>query len=204
MNLVYRTVFVNLFKKPQKAFRLIFEYDLEKYQYHLLVIFGVTNVLNRQIFTLSDVRTNLFPNLVYAISIGGIGGWIGLFLLSLLIYASGKWLRGESNGEDIRMVLSYSTIVATINLVFIATCILLLRLNNYQLHHRVYTINDVNYWVIKADFIVNIILNIYFLGLVTIGLAVVQGFSLLKGLLNVALAFLLVIAPLFILIYVID
>jgi len=203
MNLLYRTVFINLIKKPQKAFRLIFEYDLDKYQYHLLVIFGITNVVNRQVFTLSDVKTNLFPNLFYAVAIGGIVGWIGLFLLSLLIYASGKWLRGESNGADIRMALSYSIILAMFSLVTAGISILLLRLNDYQLPHRAYIINDVNYWVIKVNYIFNIILNICFLGLLIIGVAVVQGFSVFKGFLNVILALLLVIIPLLILLYVI-
>jgi hypothetical protein len=206
MQLTYKLVLLNLWKKPKKAFNTINQYNLFKYQIHLFVFAGVTNAVSRRFIDLSDSRHNLLQTLASSIFAGALIGWIGLLVVSGLIYVIGKWIKGQATSTEITNMVAYATVPFVISFVFTAVCVLLLRFLRFQDGTYAYFQSWSNsYYVItKIHSYVNILISLYYFALLVIGISAVQNFSILKSLLNLLICIAVITLPIGLLILYIN
>jgi len=196
MELVYRTVLINIIKKPLKAFRVIYYYGLDKYKYLFLSIAGISYTINRQFFILADSRTHLLWPLAGAVGLGALLGWIGVALLSQLIYWSGTWIKGKGSSGDILNIASYAALPDILRIISALTCILLLRHFAYEDAQYPHVWGNIYYTIVRLKFYFGWAITLYYFVLLVIGISVVQDFSIGKSILNLLLAISIVMVPL--------
>ncbi len=86
----YKAVFINLIKRPRRAFDAIHQYGLDRCKYPLLILAGITSAVNKRILTLADSHENYLFGMLTTIAIGALVGWLGIFIFSGLVSVVGK------------------------------------------------------------------------------------------------------------------
>lgn len=197
MQLAYKIVLFNLWKRPKRAFNTINQYNLFKYQIHLFVLTGITNTVNRRFIDLADSTHDLLPTLLSSIVAGALLGWISLLIVSGLIYISGKWMKGQATSTEITNMVAFATVPFIISIVFTVVCVLLLRFLRFQDGTYAYFKSWSNnyYVIIKVHYYVNILINLYYLVLLAIGISAVQDFSIRKSFLNLFIGIAIIAVP---------
>jgi hypothetical protein len=197
MQFAYKTTLLSLWKKPKKTFNTINQYGLYKYQTHLFIIAGINNTINRQFIDLADNKHELFSTLASSVAAGALFGWLGFLVVSGLIYITGKWIKGQATSTEITNMVSYATLPFLVSLAFTLICVLLLRVLGFQngAYNYVRNWHNTYYIIIKIHYYVYILITIYYFILLTIGVSVVQGFSIRKSLLNLVMCIAIVVIP---------
>ncbi len=203
MERAYKTVLINIVKKPLKAFGTIYAFDLYKYQYVFLAIAGMAFTVSRQFYALADTRNTFFFPFVTSVVVGAIFGWVGIGIFSLLIYWTGTWIKGRATSRDIINIMAYASLTNTLILIIGLICIAALRFLGYSGVNYPHVWGNTYYTIIQCYFYLTVIINILYIVLTTLGVSVAQGFSVKKGFFNVLLAALVLIIPITILVIVI-
>lgn len=201
MNLVYKTVFRKIIVNPKKAFSTIDSYQLFEYKIHLFILAGINNALVRKWLEVADVSNNLFIELAKYIAIGAFAGWLPMLFVSWLLFLSGKWLKGGTEFMTIANLMGYAFFYPVIlSLISTITSIIFLRLNGFVKNNYFNNIDiklhNTFYLIIQLHRYLNWGFNFYYVVLMIIGISVVQGFTILKSVLNVFVAILIITIPL--------
>jgi hypothetical protein len=196
MERTYKVVLLNLITRPLKAFATIYSYDLYKHSYPFLVVIGIAQYINRHQFKLADTRKNLLGPLIMDIGLGAIFGWMGVAIFSWLIYATGTWFKGRTTSSEMFNITSYAALPSVLTLISSLTCIIILRNAGYTDDSYPHVWGNFYYQVIKVNYAINIMANIYYFFLMVLAVSVAQGFTIGKAVLNVISGIGVVIVPL--------
>lgn len=201
MNHVYKTVFLKIIFSPRKAFATIETYELFKYHYYLFGFAGINNILVRNWLDVADSSNNLLVKLIKYIAAGAFLGWLPLLFVSWLIFHSGKWLKGQAEFLTIANLMGYAFFYPVfLSLISTISNISFLRLNGFN-KSDYYNNLDINSHstfelVIHIHRYINWGFNIYYAVLIVIAISVIQGFTIIKSMLNIFLAVLIIVIPL--------
>lgn len=173
--------------EPTATIRAIVQFD-PKYQFILLAaIYGVPMALNFAQNSSLIESLPLWAILVGALLIAPFIGALGITLSSLLLLWTGRWIGGTGRFETVRAAVAWSNVP---NLVSIALWVVLVGVFGSQVFFaRFAETIFVGYQagVIFLVFLAESIASIWGIVLLLKMLAEVQGFSVWKALLNVAI-----------------
>jgi hypothetical protein len=195
MSLAYRTVLINLFFKPKKAFSTIYAYRLYRYTWPLFVLMGISGRLNGDLFKLADSRNIFLFHFISDLVVGALMGWIGMWIFSMLISFMGKWLLdGRTDSDELFDLVSYTAVASVITLLATVVCFCLLRYAGYNGNHYLHNWGDFFHRVERVHYYIGRAANLYSFVLLVIGVSVAQGVSIARGLLYVVFPVFIILA----------
>lgn len=190
MELTDKDVFSKIWVEPRKVFKFINQTGYSNYFYLLLTISGIISALQRK-FEKGIEQNDVVGVVVIAVIFGGLFGWIGTYVYASLISFTGEWLDGKAKTHRILRTLAYANIPFVFSIFIYIIQLYLLR---YDVLNIVFSENKqdaILYCFIGAK----VILTAWTVVLYVIGIAEVQGFSILKAILNLVAPVLLLLIP---------
>jgi hypothetical protein len=196
------TPWLAIWTRPRETIRSIVATDPKSFFYLLALIYGFPTVLQ---LAQNGSLGETFP--IWAIFTGGIAvaaviGWIGLSILSGLLFWTGKWIGGKAPYLHVRAAMAWTSVPSIVSC---AVWVILGLLFGQQLFMRQFPdtpiVGNVLLFFFFA-FIAQFIAGIwgFIMGLKALG--EVQGFSAWKALLNMAIPFFLVVMAFWVVGYV--
>lgn len=183
-------VLSNIFKSPKTALSYIDRSGYSTYFYLILFFLGATQGASKLLNSGVQSYFALSSFTVTAI-LGGLMGWIGLYLYAVLIQWSGSLLGGQAKSWRIFRVLTYANL--PFFLAVLGICIfkiLMIRYHGYEgMTEETVDYIGVFLKVCQAG------LSLWSVYLYCLGISAVQGFSTLKSFLNLFLAGVLIVIP---------
>jgi hypothetical protein len=124
---------------------------------------------------------------------GALFGWMAYYFYAWLISVSGKWLGADTDSKTIRTVLAWASIPEIASLILMIPTVIIFGEDTFKSEISNYTPLRVVMGITLLT--LHVALSIWTLVLAVIGIALVQGFSYGKAILNVVLAASLIIVP---------
>ncbi|PZR22983.1 MAG: hypothetical protein DI539_04175 [Flavobacterium psychrophilum] len=179
----------NLFKKiitsPREAFRFIAGHQYEKHMVQLLALAGMTSGLDKAVEKNLAGDAGVISIIIYVV-LGGLLGWIGYYFFAGILSLTGRWFSGQGRTDTILPILSYAAIPTIASSLF--TIIRLIIGFEPQSF-------DINFILYYSALFIEAGLSFWALGLLIIGLAEVQRFSIGKAILNLFLPIIVIFVP---------
>lgn len=188
-------VFAKIWFYPKSVFRFIHEDEYDKYVVLLLVLVGISNAFEQASARAMGNKMPMVAVIVLCIIFGALLGWIGSFIYASLLSWTGGWLKGKATTDDMVKVIAYSNIPVVCSLAILPISILIN--GNGMFRQSSELVNDSLVTLLNSGLmVVDLGLTLWTLVLTTVGVAVMQQFSLWKAILNVLLPMLILLVPL--------
>ncbi len=190
MELTDKDVFSKIWIQPRKVFRFIHETGYNNYFYLLLIVTGIISTLQRKLDKGIE-QDDVVGVVVMSVIFGGLFGWIGTYIYASLISFTGKWLDGKAKTHRILRTLAYANIPFVCSIIIHLTQLYLIK---YDVLSNSFSENEqvaLQYGFIAAKGI----LMLWTLVLYVIGIAEVQGFSIMNAILNLLAPILMFLIP---------
>lgn len=100
----------SMWTKPRTTMQQIIEHDPQRFILPLVMLAGVQQVLDRASFKSLGDKFDWPTIVMIALVAGPVAGIIGLYLFSLVLHWTGKWLGGQASLEHIRAAYAWSSI----------------------------------------------------------------------------------------------
>lgn len=197
-----------LFKKIWTSPRLVFSYihstNYRKYFYLLAVLAGISNAFDRA--ALKDLGDTYSLPLIMGLSIvlGGLLGWISIYIYSFLISLTGGWLGGKSTTSSIFHIVVYAMIPSVLALTLVIIQIGFFGNQVFQSNLDFLDggiLGNIVFWITT---LAELGLAIYTLVFLTVANSEVQGLSTGKSILNLLLPILVIIIPIILLVLIVS
>lgn len=190
MNLTDKDVFLKIWTQPRKVFRFINGTGYDNYFYLLLIVAGIISALQRR-FDKGIEQDEVVSTIVMSVVFGGLFGWIGTYIYSSLISFTGKWLDGTAKTHGILRTLAYANIpfVCSIFIHLIQLYLIKYNVLNTSFSENEQAVIHYGCIAVKAAFTLSTAV------LYIIGIAEVQGFSILRAIFNLVSPILLFLIP---------
>ncbi len=190
MELTDKDVFSKIWIQPRKVFRFIHGTGYNNYFYLLLIVAGIISAFQRKLDKGIE-QDDVVRVVVMSVFFGGLFGWITTYVYASLISFTGKWLDGKAKTHRILRTLAYANIPFVCS-IFIH--LIQLYLIKYDVLSTSFSENEqvaLGYGFIAAK----AILTLWTVVLYVIGIAEVQGFSIMNAILNLVAPVLMFLIP---------
>ena len=201
-NLTDREVFTKIWSEPRRVFKFIDQSGYGKYGFYLLCLVGIARAFDKAIEKNWGDDMSLWAVLATCIFVGGLFGWISLYIYSFFISWSGNWLKGEANSDTILRIMTYSAIPTVAAMVLLVYQISFFGNEVFQEQNEIENTSIVSYPLFLSLSILRFAFGIWSFVLLVIGVSEVQKFTVGKALLNVLLPFLVLLVPILIVVFV--
>lgn len=182
---------LSIWVRPRETIRAITATNPNYRFYLLAAIYGFpTGLQLAQSFSVASM-VSLPMILIAALILSVFIGWVGITVLSGLLFWTGKWIGGKSSYQNLRAAVAWSNVP---NLVDIAIWIVLLSTFGQQLFaqefaHTPFTGSELT--IVTTLFFVQIVAAVWGFILFLKMVSEVQGFSSWRALLNIIIPFVL-------------
>jgi len=184
-------IFTQIWVRPRAVLDYIKDYQYYKYFYIILFIYGITQSFDRASMRGFGDQFSLIPILLLCVILGGLLGWISLYIFSALIAWSGRiMLGGTASTKSHFHLFGYSTIPSIIGLVVVVIQILIFG-------NEIFTTAGVlePLPLVIGLGLIEVVCGIYTLVLCVISISILQEFSIMTAILNVIIAIVVIIIP---------
>ena len=195
-------IFTKIWTSPRRIFKYINDSKYDKYTYVLLFLSGVSNAFDRAFMKNSGDEMSLFAIIGYCIVLGGLLGWINLYLYAALCSWTGKWLNGQGNTNSLFRIMSYAMLPLILSLILLIPQFLIFGNEIYKEAGDLYGHGWISIIVIYIFFVIDLLLGLWSIFLMAIGISEVQKLSIGKSVINMLLPVLIIVIPI-LLIYLI-
>lgn len=190
-------LFVKIWTEPTKTFEHILHHCPEKYVLGLMALGGITRALDN---AMEKGRGDEMSNIAIigmAIVAGILAGWLSYYFYAWLLGIAGKWLNGETPPSTFRTILAWASVPTINSLLLIVPGWFIFGEEMFKSEPMFDT------WSQELAFLgfifIHVILGIWSLVILVKGIKLVQGFSTGKSILNIFLAGVIFIIPVFVL-----
>jgi hypothetical protein len=185
---------LSIWTEPKKTVRSIVSTD-PRFGFAILsAIYGLPMALNlAQNFSLGTV-VPIWAILIGSLIVCTFLGMIGISIATWLLHFTGNWIGGKGNFLTIRTAVTWSNVP---NIVTILMWVVLLSVFGGSVFNRMFSeTHFIGYQagIVFIVFLLQAIVSIWGFIILIQGLAEVQGFSAWKGLLNILIPFVIVVA----------
>jgi hypothetical protein len=104
--------FVSIWLNPRDTVRAILQRDPTYLVLPLAALSGVFQTLARASDRSAGDMLSLPAILALAISLGAIGGMVGVYIAGALLHFTGKWIGGSGSREEVRASVAWGTVPA--------------------------------------------------------------------------------------------
>ena len=199
MVMKFKNLLLEIGKNPRAGFSYLVESGYNKHVFLILILMGISVMFSNAMTRNIGDTFGPFGYKIYIIILGPIFGIVWAYLLSWLISVTGKWMKGHAKTKDIVSVFSIACIP---NCLMLIIHLLFLIIFGTSIFHKSFnvlnysTISIIIYYVSISLTLITLTLYIY---LFVIGISVLQGFSVIKSILNIFFAAFLFVLPIMIL-----
>lgn len=178
---------------PKATFDYILTNCPNKSIHILFILGGIVHSLDRaQAKDIGD-RLPLVAIFFTSIIAGALFGWMAYYFYAWLISLTGKWLGVDTDSRTIRTVLAWASIPEIASLILLIPTVIIFGEDSFKSEISNYTPLRMVFGT--TQLILHLALSIWTLVLSVIGIALVQGFSYGKAILNIVLAASVIIVP---------
>lgn len=188
-----------IWTQPRAVFRYINTQDYRHYFFVFLALAGISNALDRAVLRDMGDSYSLGTILMLCILVGGLLGWISIYIYAWLLSISGTWIKGKANHSEIYRVIAYALLPAILGILLYIPQIAVFGNGIFQsgpLENSGIAEMAI-YW---TTLVLELVLGIYTLVFMVSAVAEVQQFSLGRAILNLIMAVLVVVVPILILV----
>ncbi|MEL6557398.1 MAG: Yip1 family protein [Bacteroidota bacterium] len=184
-DLTDREIFSKIWFSPREVFRYLSRHEYDKYVPLLLIIGGISRTLDRAVEKSMGDDYSLVAILLISVFLGGLLGWISLYIYSVLMSWMGTWLGGKSDTKSVLRVLAHALIPSLFSLIFVAVSIIIYGKEIFVSEPRY--LGSIDGIILLVLGIIEIALSIWSFIVLVAGISEIQSFSVGKALLNVLL-----------------
>jgi len=186
--------------RPTDTLNFIINNCPEKYVTILIVLGGLINSLDKAFTKSSNADKTLIEVLPIAIIIGLLFGWITYYIYAYALSIAGEWMGGKSQPKDFRTIIGWALIPLISTLILLIPQILIfgddLLLEDYDNESAIMTMTYLGFILLE------LILGIWSLIIFIKGVMIIQGFGLGKSIVNMIMPGLLILIPIFLVIWI--
>ncbi len=185
---------LEIWVRPKETIRKIITVD-PKYKYWILcVLYGLPMGLNMAQSSSLAAHVPMWAVVIGALIVSGLLGWIGITVTTALLFWTGKWIGGTGRFDTVRTAVAWSNVP---NIITTITWVALIAVFGTQLFCKDFA--ETPFFGYEAGtvflvFLLQSIASIWGFIMLLNGLSEVQGFSLWRAVLNVIIPFLIVVA----------
>lgn len=182
-----------IWTKPKKTFTWLFANDPKKYQIPLLILSGISIVLNNSLSKSSGEGSLLYTLIAFSIIGGGVFGWLSLYLYSMILSWTGRWLKGKADTS------AYLTVIAWSNIPWICSILVwifkIILWGDQTLQIEKEQLEGLSLYLYSLFDFVLLVLGIWSAVLLLIGITLIQKFTIQKTILNLFLSLIFLAIP---------
>lgn len=197
-NLSDKDIFTKIWTSPRNVFKYVNDKKYSKYELILLVFAGISRTFDQAMSKNWGDDLPLWGIILIAVIIGGLIGWVSLWMYSALISWTGKWLKGEGKTDSILRIISYAMIPSIVALVLLIPQIGIYGNELFKANGDFASAGHGAAIFVVCTGILAFLLSIWSFVLCIIGVSEVQNFSIGKSILNVLLPILVLLIPIMI------
>lgn len=189
-----------IWNQPKLTLRYILERCPEKNVFLFFVLGGIVDAISRAANKGMGDTMSLMAVLLITVIAGGLFGWISYFIYAWTLSWTGKWLDGKAEPERFRTVLAWSLVPSIATIILLIPELLVLGEDLFKS-----TMDDDSMFSnisLIVFGVLEIVLSVWSLVILVTGIKLVQGFGTGKAILNLILPALVILVPLFLLIYI--
>lgn len=195
---------LNVWVHPRQTIRAIVDTNPNYRFYILAAIYGFPTLLQvAQSFSLA--QTTSLPIIIgIALVLSVLVGWVGITILTALLFWTGKWIGGAGTYRNIRAAVAWSNVP---NIVDVAIWVILMFTFGSQLFTQEFAntpFTGTALTIVTTLFFVQVIAAVWGFILFLKMVGEVQGFSAWRALLNVIIPFVLLFAAMTLLNWVVE
>ncbi|MDD4968022.1 MAG: Yip1 family protein [Paludibacter sp.] len=191
-----KEIFTKIWMSPRLVFRYIQEHNYSKFTTGLLILGGITSVLNNASNRHLGDLMPLWSVLIVCVLGGGIFGWLYFYIYAALLSWTGKWLKGAGNTKSLFLMISYALIPSLVVLFVLIVRIVLFGNEEFQSNLDILGKGFLTISLYGLSAFVEIAIGVWTLAILVIGISEVQKLSIWKSILNLILPGILIIAVL--------
>jgi Yip1 domain len=195
MDKQYLNVVLNFAKNPGLSFSNIIANKLDRYKFWLIFLLGISVMSGNAISSHYGDKFGMIGLILYIFILGPIFVALWVFMVSALISITGRWIKGNAKIEDVMNIISYAAIPLILMLVVRLLYVIIFGTSIFYQRFNLNDFGTLGYLVYKLGFVINVILLVYYFILLVLGISVVQGFSIMKGIFNILFAVFLFVLP---------
>lgn len=184
--------------RPRETIRKIIEYNPKYLVIVLMMIGGFSNILDHASAKSLGDSIGLPIIFISALIIGSLFGIVSLYIYSAVLKWTGKWIGGKATSEYLRTAIAWSYVPVVWSLIF---WIPQLVLYGEELFTSITPRIDSNPLPLILFGVVELIIAIWAFIVFINSLSEVQKFSVWKALLNLLLSILVLLIPLFFILF---
>lgn len=182
-DLTDREIFSKIWFSPREVFKYLSHHEYDKYVPLLLILGGISRTIDRAIERSMGDDYPLGGILLISVILGGLLGWISLYIYSALVSWMGTWLGGKSDTKSVLRVLAYALIPSLFSLIFVAISIIIYGQEIFVSEPGYQSSIDAIILLVLG--IIEITLSVWSFVVLVAGISEIQNFAIGKALLNV-------------------
>ncbi|RFS17598.1 YIP1 family protein [Emticicia sp. C21] len=183
-----------LFTNPKEAFRDIILWDRKEIVHISFFLVSVEKAFERAELNHYGDSQSLDNIILSAIIIGGISGYLFMYLYSFGIDFTGQRIGGKSKKKEIRNIVAWASIPSIFLLIIFLLRIITFGENVFRSESMLES-NELSEYLGYFFALIQVLLSFITLRILVIGIATAQQFSFNKAILNIILAVLLILIP---------
>jgi hypothetical protein len=185
----------SIWTRPRETVRYLLETDPERMVLVLAALGGVSQLLDQAATRNAGDHIPAITLILLAILLGPALGLFSLFLGSILVGWTGRWMGGAGSARQLRTAIAWANVPLVASLLLWIPLMLGVGEEMFTSYTPRLEASPVLALMVLLLGVVGIVLAIWSLVILLKGVGEVQGFSAWKALGNVLLAFLVVLVP---------
>ena len=189
-------IFTKIWTSPRLVIRYLHENRYDKFSNTLLILSGISKSFDRASHQNMGDDMSLGAIIALCIIVGGLLGWLGLYIYSALLRWTGEWLNGQGSRDSILRMLSHAMIPSILAMLILIPQMVLFGKGIFQSDIDMYQYGSFSMIFYYSTLFIKVILGIWTIVIFVIGISEVQKLSIWKSILNLVLPALVIGGPL--------
>lgn len=111
-----KAIFTEIWIHPRRVFRFLDYHEYDKFLWPLLMLTGISRALSNAVSGNMGDDLPRLAGLGIVIVLGGLLGWLGIYIYASLIQLTGSWLGGKGITNDVLRALAYASIPVVVSM----------------------------------------------------------------------------------------
>lgn len=194
---------LSIWTKPRATMAQILREDRTSWVILLSAVAGISQVLDNAVMRSMGDQWEWHYILIVALIAGPIGGIIGLYLISFLLRVTGTWFGGNAEPEDVRAAYAWSGVPALWILPLWLPQLLLFGQEMFTTATPIMDASNYLWMIFMGLAVIELIVGIWAIVIYLKCLGQAQGFSAWAALANTIVAYLFLLVPVFVIVFLI-
>jgi len=199
-----KDIFTKIWTSPRLVFKFLTEQQYDKYLYLLLALAGISSAFDRATSKNLGENMSLIGVVAFCVILGGLLGWISIYIGAALVSWTGKWLKGQGDTNSILRIMAYAMIPSIVAMILLVPQIALFGNELFQSEINIYNHGFLSAGIFWLTVSIEISLGVWTIVLFVIGISEVQKLSIGKSIINLILPALVILVPIAIIAFILG